>query len=84
MEIDSIYIARDKAVVPDDMVHFLERHPEKEYEFGRLHVFYEKPLWKGKEWCGAREICDAKSYMFPEIGCGECACFKFLAMMDIS
>lgn len=73
----SIWVARDESKIPDDFVHFVERHPEKEYEFAKLHVFYDTPLWNGSEWKCARNMHEIPNYMFPEIKPGICAVFKF-------
>ena len=59
-----LWIARDEAVVPEDMEHFIERHPEKEVEFAKLHIFYDKPYWSG---------CDGKWY-----GMVQETCVKYL------
>ena len=70
-----IYIARDAATFEDEyQKRFVGRHPEKETEFGRLRLFYEKPELNNRtgEWEGARTACDIKTYMFPEIHCREC------------
>lgn len=56
--------------------HFIERHPEKKIEFAKLHVFYDKPKWNGQYWQDARDACEIKNYMFPEIGIGECIEFQ--------
>ena len=31
-----LWIARDNAIIPEDMEHFIERHPEKEIEYAKL------------------------------------------------
>lgn len=70
-----IYIARDAATFEDeDQERFVGRHPEKETEFGRLRLFYEKPELNNRtgEWEGARTAGELKRYMFPEIRCKEC------------
>lgn len=70
-----IYIARDAATFEDeDQERFVGRHPEKETEFGRLRLFYEKPELNNRtgKWEGARTACEIKTYMFPEIHCKEC------------
>lgn len=70
-----IYIARDAATFEDeDQERFVGRHPEKETEFGRLRLFYEKPEINNRTgvWEGARTACEIKTYMFPEIHCKEC------------
>lgn len=73
-----LWIARDEAVVPEDMEHFIERHPEKEIEFAKLHIFYDKPYWSGCDgkWYGARDMCEVPNYMFPEIKIGDCVEFS--------
>ena len=71
-----LWIARDRAIIPDDMEHFIERHPEKEIEFAKLHIFYDTPKWNGKAWSCAREMCEVKNYMFPEIEMGKCVEFN--------
>ena len=71
-----LWIARDSAIIPDDMEHFIERHPEKEIDYAKLHIFYDTPKWDGRTWYGAREICEVQNYMFPQIGVGECVEFK--------
>lgn len=76
----NIWIARDGAHTDDeefDLEHFLERHPEKEREFGALHLFYDKPTYnrpsfKHGRWEGGRVGTEIPSYMFPNIECGEC------------
>lgn len=80
----TIWIARDDAKVPEDVQHFVERHPEKITEYGKLHIFYEKPLGRNSkgEWVGARDMVEnAKDYMFPEIKCGECKPFTSVLML---
>ena len=71
-----LWIARDRAIVPDDMEHYVERHPEKEIEFAKLHIFYDTPTWNGKAWHCAREMCEVKNYMFPEIKMRQCIEFN--------
>jgi len=79
-----IWIARDNAYSDDkdfDLEHFLERHPESETEFGKLHLFYDKPIFVESSWChyaweGGRVSADIPSYMFPNIKCGECLEFS--------
>lgn len=71
-----IWIARDNSVIPDDLEHFIERHPERELEYAKLHIFFDKPVWKGEYWSCAREMCEVKNYMLPEIGMGECVEFE--------
>ena len=78
----SIYVARDNAVVPEDMVHYIERHPEKEIEFAKLHIFYDTPIWNSNgmscqgHWECARQMAEVPNYMFPEIKQGECLEFQ--------
>lgn len=70
-----IYIARDAATFEDeDQERFVGRHPEKEAEYDRLRLFYEKPELNNRTgvWEGARTACEMKGYMFPEIHCKEC------------
>lgn len=79
-----IWIARDLPTTDDeefDLDHFLRRHPEKEFIYGKLHLFYDKPEFRdygfGKgEWVCGRIASDIPSYMFPKIGCGECMEFS--------
>ena len=75
-----LWIARDNSIIPDDMEHFIERHPEKEIEYAKLHIFYDKPIWKGNYFSGsweyAREMCEIPNYMFPEIKMGQCVEFN--------
>ena len=49
---------------------------EKEIEFAKLHIFYDTPKWNGKAWYCAREMCEVKNYMFPEIKMGQCVEFN--------
>ena len=70
-----IWIARDNAIVPEDMEHYIEKHPEEEIRYAKLSIFYDMPTWDGKNWNYSRKICEIDSYMLPEIGCGEC--FEF-------
>ena len=68
-----IWIARDSAKYEDESLrHFVERHPEQEYQFGELHLFYDKPAYTKGQWQYGRTAADIPSYMFPLIGCGEC------------
>lgn len=71
-----LWIARDKAVIPVDMQHYIERHPEGEIKYAKLHIFYDKPIWRDGYWECSRELCEVKNYMFPEIKPGECIEFK--------
>ena len=71
-----LWIARDYSVIPDDMKHFIERHHKKEIEFTKLHIFYDTPTLNGKTWNCAREMCEVKNYMFPEIEMGQCVEFN--------
>ena len=48
---------------------------ESEAQYAKLNIFYDMPTWDGKNWNYSRKICEIDSYMFPEIGCGEC--FEF-------
>ena len=69
----SIYIARDNAMVPDDMAHYIERHPEDEIQYAKLHIFYDTPIWNASGYWGcAREMAEIPNYMFPEVKQGEC------------
>lgn len=72
----SIWIARDEAIIPDDMEHFIERHPEKRYEYAKLHIFYDTPEWVSDHWQNARDMCEIPNYMYPEIEEGVCVEFK--------
>ena len=74
-----IYIARDRAVFEDEQQErFIHRHPEKENQYGRLRLFYEKPTFNHQTgvWEQARGAAEIKNYMFPQIKCEECAEFK--------
>ena len=73
-----LWIARDRAIVPDDMEHYIERHPEKEIDYAKLHIFYDKPEWDNRKgiWYCAREMCEVKNYMFPEIKMRQCVEFN--------
>lgn len=71
-----LWIARDNAIIPDDIEHYIERHPEDEIRFAKLHIFYDTPYWNGEAWVYAREMCEVKNYMFPEIKMGECVEFS--------
>lgn len=71
-----LWIARDMAVVPEDMEHYIERHPEDKIKYAKLHIFYDKPIWVENKWCCSREMCDINNYMFPEIKMGECILFE--------
>lgn len=75
-----VYIARDKVICEDrEELHYIEnyveRHPEQEYLFGKLQIFYDKPIIINGKWSYARVITEVESYMFPEIGCEECRVF---------
>lgn len=73
-----IYIARDRAVFEDEQQeNFVRRHPEKETEYGRIRLFYEKPTFNNKRgvWECAREAAPIKTYMFPNIKCEQCVEF---------
>jgi hypothetical protein len=70
-----LWIARDGANVPEDMEHYIERHPEDEIRYANLHIFYDKPIWKENAWKCAREMCEVKNYMFPEVEIGQCVEF---------
>ena len=78
----SVWIARTNAVIPEEMEHFIERHPEEEIGFTKLLVLYEKP-WEFKphvdgygKFIGARIMCEAPGYMYPEIKPGQVVEFK--------
>lgn len=71
-----IWIARDNAIVPEDMEHYIERHPEDEIRYSKLNIFYDKPIWCGNHWGCVREMCEVENYMFPEIKMGECIEFE--------
>lgn len=73
-----LWIARDRANIPEDMEHYIERHPEDEIRYAKLHMFYDKPKWNGyyEVWEGAREMCEVKNYMFPEVEIGQCVELK--------
>lgn len=74
-----IFIARDRAVFEDEyQERFVMRHPEKEVEYGRIRLFYEKPELDKKTgvWECAREAAPIKSYMFPNIKCEDCVMFE--------
>ena len=40
-----LWIGRDNPIIPEDMEHYIERHPEDEIRFARLHIFYDTPQW---------------------------------------
>lgn len=67
-----LYIGRDNPIIPEDMEHYIERHPEDEIRYAKLHIFYDKPIWKNGRWECSREMCEVKNYMFPEIKSGDC------------
>lgn len=75
-----LWIARDSSIIPENMEHFIERHPEKEIEYAKLHIFYDKPIWVGNyfggSWQCAREMCEVPNYMFLEIGMKQCVEFN--------
>ena len=71
-----LWIARDNSVVPEDMKHFIERHPEKEIEYADLNVFYDEPIWDNGSWGCARRTGKSNNYMFPEIKPGQCVEFN--------
>ena len=71
-----LWIARDNPIIPEDMEHYIEKHPENEIQYTKLHVFYDKPVWENGRWCNAREMNEVKNYMFSEIKSGECVEFK--------
>lgn len=74
-----IFIARDRAIFEDEaQENFIKRYPDKETEYGQLHLFYEKPEFNTKRgvWECAREAAQMKNYMFPNIKCEKCAVFE--------
>lgn len=77
-----IWIARDSAKIPDDMTHYIERHPENIIEYADLNVFYDKPIWDNNNgsWGCARKMGKPNNFMFPEIKCGEC--FEFNSVKE--
>lgn len=77
-----LWLARDMAVVPEDMEHYIERHPEDEIRYAKLHIFYDKPIWKENGWKCAREMGKVKNYMFPEIKMGECVEFSLIKTIE--
>ena len=81
-----LWIGRDSSIIPDDMEHFIERHPEKEIEYAKLHIFYDKPIWEGNyfrgSWQYAREMCEIPNYMFPEIKMGQCVEFNSITLVS--
>lgn len=80
-----LWIARDRAIIPDDMEHYVERHPEKEIDYAKLHIFYDKPKWDNSKgiWYCAREMCEVKNYMFPEIKMRQCIEFNSKLIDDL-
>lgn len=75
-----LWIARDRVICEDreelqSIEHFIERHPTQEHLFGKLQLFYDKPLLINGEWGCARVIAEVESYMYPEVGCEECKAF---------
>lgn len=79
-----LWIARDRAIVPDDMEHYIERHPEKAIDYAKLHIFYDKPKWDNRKgiWYCAREMCEVENYMFPEIEMGQCVEFNSITLVS--
>ena len=74
-----IFVARDRAIFEDEaQENFIERHPEKETEYGQLHLFYDKPEFNRERgvWECAREAAPMKNYMFPNIKCEKCVVFE--------
>lgn len=73
-----LWIGRDNPIIPEDMEHYIERHPEDEIRYAKLHIFYDEPIWNRRDecWCGAREMCEVKNYMFPEVEMGQCVELK--------
>ena len=71
-----LWIGRDNAIVPEDMEHYIERHPEDEIRYAKLHIFYDIPIWCYDHWRCAREMCEVKNYMFQEIKMGELVEFE--------
>ena len=77
-----LWIARDYSIIPDDMEHYIERHPEDEIKYAKLHIFYDTPMWNGKAWHCAREMCEVENYMFPEIEMGQCVEFNSITLVS--
>ncbi len=75
-KIMKLWIGRDNPIIPEDMEHYIERHPEDEIRYAKLHIFYDKPIWSNGCWRYSREMCEVSNYMFPEIKPGECIEFK--------
>lgn len=76
-----IWIARDAAKLDQELEKFVESHPEEEYQFGELHLFYEKPSLvrhfpEIARWEYGRIAATIPSYMFPFIRCKECLEFE--------
>lgn len=74
-----IFVARDRAIFEDEyQERIVQRHPEKEVEYGQLHLFYDKPEFNRERgvWECAREAAPMKNYMFPNIKCEKCAVFE--------
>ena len=67
-----LWIGRDNPIIPEDMEHYIERHPKDKIRYAKLHIFYDKPIWENGCWECSREMCEVKNYMFPEIKSGEC------------
>lgn len=38
-----IWIARDNAIVSEDIEHYIEQHPEEEIRYAKLNIFYDMP-----------------------------------------
>ena len=77
-----LWIARDYSIIPDDMEHYIERHPEDEIKYAKLHIFYDTPIWNRKAWHCAREMCEVENYMFPEIKMGQCVEFNSITLVS--
>jgi hypothetical protein len=39
-----LWIGRDNPIIPEDMEHYVERHPEDEIRYAKLHIFYDKRI----------------------------------------
>ena len=62
-----LWIGRDNPIIPEDMEHYIEGHPEDEIRYIKLHIFYDIPIWKNGCWECSRKICEVENYMFPEM-----------------
>lgn len=81
-----LWVARDEAIVPEEDEHFLEKCPEQEYRWGKLHIFYDRPLLEVvngvHKWGSARKLVTIDSYYFPDIKCGCCGVFTLKEILD--